>query len=157
MKTDIKERVYSYESALQELGEQAPDFTGLAPDVVAYIKLKTIARALNEGWKIDFGKKEWLYHPTFELYSKMELDKMSDDEAKSYIITRLGVLANSGATAGWRFVSTPNRFSYASTTNGFRLCVKSGQLAEYFGKQFIELWADYLLGEYETTCFKINS
>lgn len=145
MKTGIKERVYSYESALKELGEQAPDFTGLAPDVVAYIKLKTIARALNEGWRIDFDKNEWLYYPAFRLYSKKELDEMSDGEIKSCTIAHRGGSTYGGAYAGWRYALTNTRFSIAYAYHVFRLCVKSGELAEYFGKQFIELWADYLL------------
>lgn len=146
MKTDIKERVYSYESALQELGEQAPNFTGLTPDVVAYIKLKAVARALNEGWKIDLDKNECLYYPAFRVYSKMELDEMIDDEIKSCTIARRGGNAIKVANAGWRVTLTNYRFSFAGAVHGFSLCVKSGELAEYFGAQFVELWADYLLG-----------
>ena len=56
----------------------------------------------------------------------------------------LGGNAVAGASAGSGFLYTHYRSSYAFTVLGFRLCQQTEEKAEYFGKQFKELWADYL-------------
>ncbi len=148
---DIKKRVYSYESAVADLKEQEADFTGLTSDEIAYRKLKTIAKALNEGRRPDLDKGEWFYFPVFYIYTKAEIEAMSKKEIKERGITRLGGSATYGAIAGWRSAPTSARFSYAYASYGFRLCVKDSELAEYFGKQFIELWGDYQFAEETNT------
>ena len=56
----------------------------------------------------------------------------------------LSAVAGIGATAGFGFLHTRNRSSYSSAAHGFRLCQETKEKAEYFGKQFKELWAEYL-------------
>lgn len=80
---DIKERVKTFEDACRELGENHPfvhAYNGYAKniseenkndgDIIAYIKLRIIAAALNEGWKPTFDKDERRYYPWFYLYTQ---------------------------------------------------------------------------------------
>ena len=50
-----------------------------------------------------------------------------------------------GACAGFGGVAAGNAFSYASRSFGSRLYFlqRDEEIAKYFGKQFIELWAEY--------------
>ena len=56
----------------------------------------------------------------------------------------LSAYAYHGASAGFGFLSAYSRSSSASAHIGFRLCQETEEKAKYFGKQFIELWAEYL-------------
>ena len=56
----------------------------------------------------------------------------------------LAANANNGANAGFGCLNANNRSSLANACIGFRLCQETEEKAEYFGKQFIQLWADYL-------------
>lgn len=147
MKTKTKkitDRVKSYEDACKELGIESMNFDGLTKDEIAYRKLKVIAKALRGGRFPDIEKEEWVYYPVFFVYSKTELDSMSEKEIQEKQITRFGGLANYGAHACWRYAITTNRFSFACATHGFRLCVFSREDAKYFGRQFIDIWGEYL-------------
>jgi hypothetical protein len=53
--------------------------------------------------------------------------------------------AYSGAGAGFVFASTPYAASGTYTNIGSRLCFKTRERAEQFGKQFIDLWNEFLL------------
>lgn len=142
-KKEIKKRVDSFESACEQTGEY-PVFTGLTRDEIAYRKLKVIAKALRKGRLPDVEKGEWIYYPVFFVYSKAELDAMSEEEIEERGIRRFGGTALNGAPAGWRFAYTNYRFSHAIAYSGFRLCVFSSEDAEYLGRQFIDLWGEYL-------------
>ncbi len=142
---NIKERANSYESACKFLNEKESGFVGLSRDEIAYRKLKTIAKAIRADWVPNLDAGEWFYYPVFYFYTNAELAAMSEKEIKERGITRLGGSAIFGALAGWRSVLTAARFSTAYANYGFRLCVRNREEAEYFGKQFIELWGDYLL------------
>ena len=48
-------------------------------------------------------------------------------------------------TAGFVFAFTNYTSSYANATFGSRLCFSTSERAEQFGKQFIDLWNDFLL------------
>ena len=149
---DIKERVKTFEDACNELGENnslvqayrtASFNTSEVPDIVAYLKLRIICAALNEGWKPLFTEDEERWYPWFRLWTKEELEYMSDKWPADHKLWLFGGLASYGAcglaSAGSSFVwSTPN------STFSARLAVKSEELAEYFGKQFIDIWADFL-------------
>jgi hypothetical protein len=114
------------------------------PDhIKALIKLETISRALwGKNWepKPDPNGRETFWWPWFALYTQAEIDNMSDEDKGAL----LGGTATSGATAGFGSLATYLRSSYALTTFGFRLCQQTEEKAEYFGKQFKELWAEYL-------------
>ena len=114
------------------------------PDhIKALIKLETISRALwGKNWepKPDPNGRETFWWPWFALYTQAEIDNMSDEDKRAL----LGGIANSGATAGFGYLLTDYRSSYSTAGLGFRLCQQTEEKAEYFGKQFKELWAEYL-------------
>ena len=115
--------------------------------IIALMKLEIISRAL---WGKSFepepdaeGNKIYWY-PWFALYTKDEVDRMSDEERKSLCGALFGGHAVNGANAGFGFLYANNRSSYSGAYIGFRLCQETQEKAEYFGRQFIELWAEYL-------------
>lgn len=71
----VTERVKTFEDAVRELGENHPfvniydtvvnEYPGAGKDIVAYLKLRIIAAALNEGWKPKFGPGECRWAPYF--------------------------------------------------------------------------------------------
>ena len=62
----------------------------------------------------------------------------------------LSANANNGANAGFGYLHTVNRSSYANAYLGFRLCQKTEEKARYIGTQFVELWAEYLAFNFTT-------
>lgn len=113
------------------------------PHIIALMKLETISRALwGRTWNPEpdgYGSK-WFYYSVFAIYTQQEIKNMDEDERGGL----LSVSAVSGAGAGFGFLDTRNRSSSAGANAGFRLCQEDSEKALYFGKQFIELWAEYL-------------
>lgn len=155
----ITERVKTYEDACKVLGIQPVDFYALrysAPidssrcflekDEVAYIKLKTIAEALNEGWKPKFTEDEYRYFPWFVFYTQKELDDM-DEEDKADIRVLGRSSSSASAHAGVACSYTGRASSSSHPYYGGRLCFKNRDLAEYAGKQFLDIWADFVFAE----------
>lgn len=122
--------------------------------IIALMKLEIISRAL---WgksfqpKPDAEGKEIYWYPWFALYTKDEVKQMSDEDRKSTLGALLAGLANNGAAAGFGSLTTVVRSSYSAAYIGFRLCQETPEKAEYFGKQFIELWAEYLAFGFKVT------
>lgn len=111
--------------------------------IMALMKLEVISRALwGRDWepKPDPNGRETFWWPWFYLYTQAEIDRMSDEEKGAL----LAGYAGSGAYAGFGFLLTNDRSSHALASFGFRLCQETEEKAEYFGRQFKELWADYL-------------
>lgn len=146
---DITERIKTFEDACNELGIEHPFVRSYnhwmncgvynQPDIEAYLKLRIIAAALNEGREPQFTKDEWRYFPWFVLYTQEEIDDMDEDE-KSRVVYRSNSYAN--AYGGVAFAYAHSDASYANAYIGSRLAFKSRELAIYAGKQFIELYAD---------------
>ena len=116
-----KKRIKTFEEALQAQNVifKAPE--GATPDEIAYMKLKIITKALNEGWEPDWNNwSEWKYYPYF---------KMSDN----------------GAAPGVGFSYFDFGHDLDVSFVGSRLCFKSRELAEYAGKTFASLYKDFLL------------
>lgn len=149
----ITERVKSYEEAVRELGEEHPlveaassaswRFTNPEDnDIIAYLKLRVIVAALNDGWKPQFVPGEQRWYPWYELISKEDYEAMSEDEKQE---RRCVGRSNNYASAFGGLVCSgagyASSFSYAGV--GSRLAFKSEALAEYAGKQFAELFADF--------------
>lgn len=110
-------------------------------DVIAYMKLRVICKALNEGWEPQFTEGEERWNPVFLLWSNEELSLMSDDQkAKRHLIDRY-----SGDWAGFSHSVSENAIEPYVSNYASRLCLKSQQLADYCGKQFVNLWADFFL------------
>lgn len=122
--------------------------------IIALMKLEIISRAL---WGKSFepepdaeGNKIYWY-PWFALYTKDEVDRMSDEERKSLCSALLAGDAIAGAYAGFGYLGTDYRSSYSGASLGFRLCQETEEKAAYFGRQFIELWAEYLAYGFKVT------
>lgn len=148
---DIKERIKTFEDARSELGSAHPLVEeyetitcrcgGLSADILAYMKLRIIAAALNEGWKPQFTTDEYRYFPWFCLYTKSEIDEMNEED-KSRVVYRSYYSAN--AVGGVAYAITSYDSSSTHTVIGSRLAFKTRELAEYAGRQFVEIWADYV-------------
>lgn len=121
----ITDRVKTFSDACDVLGINEEDITmnlqceALPDDVksiMAYAKLVIICRALNEGWKPDWTNgNQWKYYPWFALSSG----------------------------SGLSYHDFANDYSFSSV--GSRLCLKNKELAEYIGKQFSDIYAEYML------------
>lgn len=153
----VTERIKMFEDACKELGESHElvnqynsVLRGLADsntteeqdaDIVAYLKLRIIAAALNEGWEPQFTTDEWRYFPYFVLYTQEEIDEM-DDEQKHRVVYRSSYYAF--ASGGVAYANSHYDSSHTYTFIGSRLAFKTRELAKYAGEQFIEIWADYV-------------
>lgn len=147
------ERVKTYEDAVWELGNDHPlveaassaewRFTNSEDkDIIAYLKLRVIVAALNDGWKPQFVPGELRWYPWYELISKDEYDAMSEDEKQERgCVGRSD--SHASAVGGLVFSYAHNASSYSHASFGSRLAFKSEALAEYAGKQFAELFANF--------------
>lgn len=149
----ITERVKTFEDACRELGydhplvEEYETITnrcgGLSDDIIAYLKLRIIAAALNEGWEPEFKKGDWRWFPWFTLWTEEE-QSVEDDEWKADHAL-ISTEDYSGDYAGFACANSCYAPSNTNAGVGSRLCFKSKELATYCGKQFISLWADFYL------------
>lgn len=153
----ITERVKTFEDAMAVLGENHPlviqykeiydnfleEGGDGVKDIVAYIKLRIIVAALNEGWQPTFSDDEYRYYPWFVFYTKEELDAM-DEEERSRVLGRSHYSAY--ASAGVAYSSAFHASSGSLTPSGGRLCFKNRELAEYAGQQFLAIYADFHIG-----------
>ena len=152
-KRPVKERIKTFEDACEVLGNNHPfiqaykcwenDGVNNQPDIDAYLKLRIICAALNEGWEPKFTEDEWRCYPWFYLYTQQELDDMEDDEKQERHMIDTGDYETEYCGFGYALSN------YApSDTNarfGSHLCLKNSELATYCGKQFISIWADFNL------------
>ena len=150
---DVRERVRTFEDACRELGEEhqfvkafRSIYTGTdsdIADVVAYHKLRIVCAALNEGWEPRFHRNETRYYPWFWLYTKEKLDEMSADDSKELNMTSTDGYQTEYAGFACAYSTDTPSSSFAPV--GSLLCLKSDALAEYCGRQFTDIWADFLL------------
>lgn len=147
------ERVKTYEDAVWELGNDHPlveaassaewRFTNSEDkDIIAYLKLRVIVAALNDGWKPQFVPGELRWYPWYELISKDEYDAMSEDEKQERRCVGRSD-SNANAYGGLVYLSADFSSSFSYADSGSRLAFKSEALAEYAGKQFAELFANF--------------
>lgn len=142
----VMDRVKTFEDALKELKPFHPlvkEYKALCKadvtsNLIAYSKLCIVTAALNEGWTPKFIKVEKRYSPCFFLYTDKEIRNMSKEE-KSRVVYQSCDYASGGVSLAFTNCDTTTvRF-------GSRLAFKTSELAEYAGKQFVYLYADYLL------------
>ncbi len=153
-KRPVTERIKTFDDALKELGQENPlvkQYLAISAvlaeeksDVVAYLKLRIIAAALNEGWEPQFKTGEYRWYPLYYLYKQEEIDKMSEEWKKKDGLWLFGGSSHSGAYCGLAFAHANAAWSYSYSDVSPRLAVKSEKLADYFGRQFIEIWAEYV-------------
>lgn len=159
-KRPVTERIKTFEDACRELGEEHPliqayrqileiatceDYMKetFGVDMVAYLKLRIICAAINEGWEPKFTEDEWRYYPWFYLYTQQELDDMDDDEKQERHMIDTGDYETE--YCGFGCAHSGSVPSYTAANVGSRLCLKNSELATYCGKQFISIWADFNL------------
>ena len=121
---DITEHIKTFDDAFHALGEEHPlirEFInksyGSSPDLKAYMKLRIICAALNEGWVAN--------------YHNLEQDKWFP-----WFTYRDG---------GFVYALAGNSASYSNAYHGVRLAYKTKELAEYAGKQFVDIYKKLLL------------
>lgn len=145
----VTERIKTFEDAMLELGEEHPFVKewhlgeNLSPELEAYLQLRVICAALNEGWEPKFTEDEWRYYPWFWLYTQDEINNMDEQDKKARHLISTGDYETE--FAGFAFADSRRAPSGTNTSVGSRLCLKSEALAVYCGKQFIDLWADFNL------------
>ena len=159
-KRPVTERIKTFEDACRELGEEHPliqayrqileiatceDYMKetFGVDMVAYLKLRIICAAINEGWEPKFTEDEWRYYPWFYLYTQQELDDMDDDEKQERHMIDTGDYETE--YCGFGSALSNDVPSTTLAYFGSRLCLKNSELATYCGKQFISIWADFNL------------
>ena len=146
----VMDRVKTFEDALKELKPFHPlvkEYKALrkadvTSNLIAYSKLCIVTAALNEGWTPKFIKGERRYFPYFFLYTDEEIRNMSEEE-KSRVVCRSNYYAD--AYGGVSCASAHNDSAHVFASFGSRLAFKTRELANYAGKQFIKLYANYLL------------
>ena len=163
--SNVMERVKTFQDAVNELGDDNPlvqqfvcvcniafnnSSVKFDADIIAYLKLRIIAAALNEGWEPQFTEDEYRYYPYFYFYTKEEYEQLSDADKKR-CVGRSG--HNASANGGLVYASSNAGSAYSGTLIGVRLAFKTRELAEYAGKQFINIWADFVfkVGDPEKT------
>lgn len=154
---DIKERVKTFEDACNELGEDNElvqayrtaefNISGNLEeilDVIAYLKLRIISAALNEGWKPKYTEQEYRWYPWFHLWTEKELKDKSDEWKTENGLWLFGGYSHLGSLCGLASSRSDLAWTHSIASYSARLAVKSEELAEYFGKQFIDIWTDFL-------------
>lgn len=161
---DITERVKTLYDAQKELESRADkgddkakrmieeynavDTSKASIDLVAYLQLRIITSALNEGWEPEFTENERRWYPWFLFYTKEEIEE-KDDEWKDDVKLQLwlrGGNSSDGSACGLAFSSSSRAWSSSNAYISARLVFKSQELSDYAAHQFATLWAEYFSG-----------
>lgn len=131
----IEEDIKSFEDAYDKLGKDHPfvkefDHVMEHSDIFdnstkAYCKLKIIVATLNDGWEPIYESGERRYYPWFRVLAR------SCNSAN-----KLG-----GVSCTYMLYDA----SLANTNCGSRLAYKTKELATYAGKQFEEIYKEFIL------------
>lgn len=155
----IIERVTTFDEAVEELSRRASDGDELAsqllndweqlhesatPDLVAYIKLRIVCAALNEGWEPEFTEDEERWYQWHYLWTQGEIDRMSDEEKQQRALIGVDNYRQDG-WAGFAYSTSDAAPSYSYSDVGSRLCLKDEKTARHAATAFISLWADFKL------------
>jgi len=124
-KQEITEKIKSFEDACQVLcikpDSVIPVFSinmdaKIQKSSIAFVKLATIVKALNEGWEPD-----WTNHDQYKYFPWFRMD-----------------------SAGFAYASTNYSVAYTYANFGSRLGFKTDALCDYAKEQFKELYVEYL-------------
>lgn len=147
----VTERIKTLADAMEALGQGNPlveEYIAVrdklrtdAGELIAYLKLRIIVAALNEGWEPKFTEDEYRYFPWFYFYTKEEYYKLDDKEKGRCVLCSIN---NSNAFGGVAYAHAHNASSGSSSGHGSRLAFRTRKLAAYAGRQFIEEWADFM-------------
>lgn len=153
----VTKRVQTLDDAVRELGDDQPAVKAWrsikygysvsekdpdTADIMAYVTLRVITEALNEGWKPQFTEGERRWYAWYDFLTKEEVEGMSDEEKEE---RRVVGRANGNASAYGGLVDSVagNVSTYSGTYDGSRLAFKNEELAEYAAKQFGDIYADF--------------
>lgn len=150
----VTERIKTFEDACAALGnhalvnqyrriteEQNPPMDETAADLIAYLKLRIITAALNEEWEPQFTEEERRYYPWFYLWTEEELNEKDEEWKREHCLTTMQY--HRGEWVSLTYAESD--ITRSTIPVSARLCFKSGTLAEYAGKTFIDLWMDFYL------------
>lgn len=154
----ITERVKTLEDAIAVLGEdhtlvrqyhlyeqQMNGNEDDMRDLTAFLKLRIITAALNQGWSPDWtNSDEWKYYPWFCLYTEDEYNDLDADDKERCCRVVGRSIYSAYASGGLVYASAINASSNSHTNDGSRLAFKTRELALYAGKQFVDLWCDFV-------------
>ena len=149
---NIMERIKTFDDACREVtGKSEEEWLAenetknMDKDVLAYLKMRIIVAALNEGWKPTFKEDEYRYYPYYYAYTKSEWESLSASRRKELepSVCLVGGRSSDGSEAGPLCVTSRNAWSHATSRIGARLAFKSGELARYAGKQFFDILKDF--------------
>ena len=143
--------IKTFEDACQRLGISKETFLTLAntgdtesfSQANALYKLLIIQKAMNNGvWRDKDGCS---YYPFWVLYSKEEMERMSEEEKQKKSIRQLLSFASADSTevSGVRCAAAVIRDTATFTNCGYPLCFNSEEAALYAAKQFEALFFDY--------------
>ena len=129
---NITEKVKSYEDACEVKGvdpvENLPYKEPVNTDqkaINAFAKITTIIQVLNEGWQPDWNNDdEYKYYPWFDM-------ETYPDQVGSGVGFSFGGYGCGGSASGV----------------GSRLVFRTRALAEYAGKQFLDIYRAYMVIE----------
>ena len=151
--SSVMERVKTIQDAVNELGDDNPFVkqynmlyskfgATMDADIIAYLKLRIIAAALNEGWKPKFTKDEWRYYPYFYLLTKEEYERLKAEDKKRCVGRSI---TSAHADGGLVYAYTCHGSSFSGSLFGVRLAFRTRELAKYAGTQFLDIWADFVI------------
>ena len=140
----VTERILTLRGACRELGEDHPFVESLIQvsdlntedvNLLAFLRLRVICTALNEGWVAKPGNAS--YYPVFKFFTEAEVKEMDNKAADTLYIIE--------PKFDTEFTAVDYSFAAMSETDNSCLRLKTSELAKYCGKQFIDIWMNYLL------------
>ncbi len=160
----VTERIKTVRDAIEELGYDHPfvilfaeicdnDSTTVSlfesSDLFTYLRLRIVCAALNEGWKPSFTKDEVRWYPWFVRYSAARRARSEERKASR------STFPPDNYVAFYLWASNVDEYRHLDCTDcasslsnsfiGADLALKSEALANYAGRQFATLWADFYL------------
>ena len=153
---DITERVKTFEDACKMLGDEHPLVVqyrlisgalkgdAMTGDLIAYLKLRIIAEVLNEGWEPTLNEGECRFYPWFDLNTKEECDNLADSDKKHAVPLQSNGHPNTNESPMYLVANVAS--SHSHLINGMTLTLRTRELAEYFCKQFIDIWVNFFTG-----------
>ena len=158
----VTETVKTMDDVMAELGESHPlvvtysrylestDIEMRDRHLMAYLKLRMVAEALNEGWHPQFTEDEKRYYPWLWLHKDKEsAERLAENDEYVFEIpdslraVLFGGNANYGAYAGFACSRSYNAPSNTYAYFGSRLCFKTRELVLHAASTFTELWLEW--------------
>ena len=155
----VTERIKTFDDVLREIEDMVDnkgdntakrllaDYNGMesyTPDLEAYIKLRLVVYAINEGWEPQFTQDEVRWYPWHFLWTAEELEDKDDDWRRKRALIPVDSYQQEG-WAGFSYALSNCAPSYTFTSFGSRLCCKDEITARHAATAFIDLWADFKL------------